>query len=87
MELAPNVAQEKKMRVVTIKHPPAAILDGERPDKSTIGQIHDVPAPLALRLMAAGWVRSDTRSRVRRHRDESSQFNRRETADRRSTEG
>jgi hypothetical protein len=69
--------------VVTIKHPPAAI-EGIRSDNSTIGTIYDLPPQLAMLMIAAGWVRSDTRSRVRRHRDAAPAFNRRQTVDRRS---
>lgn len=83
MELALNLAQEKIVRVVTIKHPPAA-LEGSAADHLTIGKIYDVPAPLAIRMMAAGWVRSDTRSRIRRYSEQAPGFDRRKTADRRS---
>jgi hypothetical protein len=68
---------------VTIKHPPAAI-EGLPPDNSTLGKIHDLPAHLAILLIAAGWVRGDTRSRIRRHRDQTTSFNRRQRVDRRS---
>jgi hypothetical protein len=71
------------MRVVTIKHPPAAI-EGSRSDNSPIGTIYDLPAQLAMLMIAAGWVRSDTRSRVRRHRASSPSFDRRQKVDRRS---
>ena len=70
------------MRVVTIKHPPPAI-EGLPPDKST-GKIYDLPPQLAILMIAAGWVRSDTRTRVRRHDDDIPRFNRRQTLDRRS---
>jgi hypothetical protein len=83
MELALTLAQEKIVRVVTIKHPPAA-LDGNTADNSAIGKIYDVPAPLAIRMMAAGWVRSDTRSRIRRYSEQTPGFDRRKTIDRRS---
>jgi hypothetical protein len=68
---------------VTIKHPPPAI-EGLTPDNSMIGQIYDLPPQLAILMIAAGWVRSDTRSLVRRHRNREPSFNRRQTADRRS---
>jgi len=68
---------------VTIKHPPAA-LEGIPPDNSTIGTMYDLPPQLAILMIATGWVRSDTRSRIRRHRDQPSALNRRERVDRRS---
>jgi hypothetical protein len=71
------------MRVVTIKHPPPAI-DGSTPDDLAVGQILEVSPQLAILMIAAGWVRSETRSRVRRQRDWFPRFNRRETIDRRS---
>ena len=49
-----------------------------------IGTMYDLPAQLAILMIAAGWVRSDTRSRVRRHRDQPPACNRREHIDRRS---
>jgi hypothetical protein len=69
---------------VTIKHPPPAIEDSPS-DNSTIGRLYDLPPQLAMLMIAAGWVRSDTRSRVRRHHEVPFQFNRRERVDRRST--
>ena len=71
------------VRVVTIKHPPPAI-EGLTPDKSMIGKLYDLPPQLAILMIAAGWVRSETRSLVRRHRDRTPPFNRRQTVDRRS---
>jgi hypothetical protein len=68
---------------VTIKHPPAGI-EEVSPDNSTIGKTYDLPAQLAILMIAAGWVRSDTRSRVRRHLDQPPTCNRREHVDRRS---
>jgi hypothetical protein len=68
---------------VTIKHPPDAI-DGLPPDNSVIGKILDLPPNLAILMIAAGWMRSDTRSVSRRHADEARAFNRRQTIDRRS---
>jgi hypothetical protein len=68
---------------VTIKHPPAAI-EEVAPDNSMIGKTYDLPAQLAILMIAAGWVRSDTRSRVRRHHEKAPAFNRREHVDRRS---
>jgi hypothetical protein len=81
--LLPSSPKRRIVRVVTIKHPPDAI-EGMRSDNSTIGTIYDLPPQLAILMIAAGWVRSDTRSRVRRHRDLSPSFNRREHVDRRS---
>ena len=71
------------VRVVTIKHPPAAI-DGITPDNSAIGRKFDLPPQLAILMIAAGWVRADTRSLVRRHNDHDASINRRQTIDRRS---
>ena len=71
------------MRVVTIKHPPDAI-EGLPPDNSMLGQIHDLPPQLAILMIAAGWMRNDTRSQIRRNDDQEPRFNRRQTADRRS---
>jgi hypothetical protein len=68
---------------VTIKHPPDAI-EGVPSDNSAIGQVHDLPPQLAMLMIAAGWVRSDTRSRMRRNRDLSPAVNRRQNGDRRS---
>jgi hypothetical protein len=70
---------------VTIKHPPAAI-DGIQSDDSAIGKTYDLPPQLAILMIAAGWVRTDTRSLVRRHRDQDPFINRRRTDDRRSME-
>jgi len=70
---------------VTIKHPPAAI-DGIPPDNSMVGQIYDLHPHLAIPMIAAGWVRSDTRSLVRRHHDQTPSFNHRQKTDRRSAE-
>jgi hypothetical protein len=68
---------------VTIKHPPDAI-EGLPPDNSMIGKILDLPPQLALLMIAAGWMRSDTRSEIRRTQDQTPPFNRRQTLDRRS---
>jgi hypothetical protein len=74
------------MRVVTIKHPLATI-DGSTLDNFTVGQVLDVSPQLAILMMAAGWVRTETRSRIRRHSESSPEFNRRDTVDRRSADG
>jgi hypothetical protein len=70
---------------VTIKHPPDAV-EGLSSDNSTLGQVHDLPPHLAILMIAAGWMRSDTRSQIRRNQDQMPAFNRRQTADRRSSE-
>ena len=70
------------VRVVTIKHPPPAI-EGIQPDKST-GKIYDLQPHLAILMIAAGWMRNDTRTRARRHSDDIPPFNRRQIIDRRS---
>lgn len=51
-----------------------------------LGKLYDLPPQLAMLMIAAGWARSDTRSRVRRHDDQPRNFNRREGVDRRSIE-
>jgi len=83
MELARPFSQEKNVRVVTIKHPPD-VIEGLPADNSMIGRIHDLPPPIAILMIAAGWVRSDTRSLIRRNHDQEPRFNRRQTTDRRS---
>jgi hypothetical protein len=80
--LLPSARKSPNVRVVTIKHPPPAI-EGIPPDKST-GKIYDLPPQLAILMIAAGWVRNDTRSTVRRHTDDIPSFNRRQMVDRRS---
>ena len=70
------------MRVVTIKHPPPAI-EGLPPDNST-GKIYNLQPQLAILMIAAGWMRNDTRTRERRHGDDIAPFNRRQMIDRRS---
>jgi hypothetical protein len=67
---------------VTIKHPPAAV-EGITSD-NFIGKIYDLPPHLAILMIAAGWVRSESRARERRQEDLSPDIDRRETSDRRS---
>jgi hypothetical protein len=67
---------------VTIKHPPASV-EGFTSDNA-VGKVYDVSPQLAMLMIAAGWVRSETRSRVRRHRDVSTGIDRRQLPDRRS---
>jgi hypothetical protein len=81
--LLPRTHERTNVRVVTIKHPPAAT-DGIAPDNFAVGQVLDVSPQLAILMIAAGWVRSETRSRIRRQHETSSEFNRRETTDRRT---
>ncbi len=83
MELAQPSDQRLNVRVVTIKHPPD-VIDGPPQDNLMIGQIHDLSPQLAILMIAAGWMRNDTRSQTRRNRDLPPTSNRRETADRRS---
>lgn len=71
------------MRIVTIKHPPTEVV-GFTSDSMTVGKVYDVSPNLAMLMIAAGWVRTETRSRVRRHNDMSLGFNRRHIPDRRS---
>jgi len=73
------------VRVVTIKHPPAES-EGIVPDNNAIGQVVNVAPQVALLMIAAGWARGDTRSRVRRQHYHESVFDRRHSADRRSGE-
>ncbi len=83
MELAPHDCQEHNVRVVTIKHPPPAV-DGISVDNSIVGTVYDLPPQLAILMMAAGWVRSETRAHRRRERERETAPNRRRAADRRS---
>lgn len=71
------------VRVVTIKTPPVALEDAQ-PDSVTVGRVLEVPAKVGLLMIAAGWVRSETRSRIRRQHDGSAPLNRRSESDRRS---
>ena len=71
------------VRVVTIKHPPTDI-EGVPVDNSMVGRVYDVSPQLALLMMAAGWVRGETRSQVRRQREARTTINRRSRSDRRS---
>jgi len=71
------------VRVVTIRHPPSAI-EGITSDHSVVGTVYDLPAHLAMLMIAVGWVRSDTRSRHRRRQPEPTpSFDRRREVDRR----
>jgi NADH:ubiquinone oxidoreductase subunit B-like Fe-S oxidoreductase len=71
------------VRVVTIKHPPTAV-EGFQHDNSMIGKVYDLSPQLAILMIAAGWVRSDTRTRMRRNHDQLPSSNRRHNLDRRS---
>ena len=80
-----RIARKRQIvRVVTIKHPPDAI-EGSPPDNAAIGQVHELPPQLAILMIAAGWVRSDTRASGRRHEDAFPPDDRRRGADRRSS--
>jgi hypothetical protein len=68
---------------VTIKHPPPA-LEGITSDNFAVGQILDISPQVAILMIAAGWVRGETRSQIRRQNDHSAPSNRREVVDRRS---
>jgi hypothetical protein len=68
---------------VTIKNPPVAVEEAQA-GSARIGEVIDVPPGIGLLMIAAGWVRSETRSRIRRERDSSPGFNRRGEVDRRS---
>ncbi len=75
--------KSRNVRVVTIKHPPLAV-EGITSDKSMLGQIYDLPAQVAILMMAAGWVRGESRTCGRRQQDVSIVHNRRQATDRRS---
>jgi hypothetical protein len=81
--LLPRTDERTNVRVVTIKHPPPAA-EGIASDNFEVGTVLDVSPQLAILMIAAGWVRSETRSQIRRHGESSAEFNRRETADRRT---
>ena len=72
------------MRVVTIKHPPIDIEGVTVDNNSMVGCVYDVSPQLAMLMMAAGWVRSETRSQVRRQHEARTSNNRRSRTDRRS---
>ncbi len=74
------------VRVVTIKRPPSAV-DGVTQDNFQLGEVFDVSPHLAILLTAAGWVRGETRTRLRRADPSnvlSSTGERRHTLDRRN---
>jgi hypothetical protein len=71
------------VRVVTIKHPPLAVEDTTS-DKPKLGKVYDLPAQVAILMMAAGWVRGESRVHGRREQDVSIVHNRRQATDRRS---
>ena len=81
--MLPLVSRDDEVRVVTIKHPPPA-LEGLPPDNAGIGKVYEVSPQLAMLMIAAGWMRSDTRSLMRRQQDSTPEGNRRQNADRRS---
>jgi hypothetical protein len=71
------------VRVVTIKHPPAAI-EGITPDNSAVGRVYDLTPQLGILMIAAGWARSEKRKQHRRENDVRPPINRRRENDRRS---
>jgi hypothetical protein len=71
------------VRVVTIKHPPAAI-EGPVRDNAALGQVVELSPHVAMLMIAAGWVRGETRSQIRRRGEHPLDFNRRHGSDRRS---
>jgi hypothetical protein len=83
--LLPTGIRGTDVRVVTIKHP-QQVLEGLPTDSFVIGQVHDVSPRLAILMMAAGWVRTETRTIMRRHRDLDPGLNRRQVGDRRSAD-
>ena len=83
MDLADESHERRIVRVVTIKHPPQA-LEGMVADNSAIGKILDLPPHVAMLMIAAGWVRSETRSLLRRQEGSTLPFDRRDRSDRRS---
>ena len=70
------------MRIVTIRNPQAAVVEGV-PDNPP-GSVYDVTAQVAILMIAAGWARSETRSRDRRQFEQETSLNRRHRPDRRS---
>jgi hypothetical protein len=68
---------------VTIKNPPAA-LEGLVPDNLAVGKILDVSPHLAILMIAAGWVRGESRTWDRRQHETFPGLNRREVVERRS---
>ena len=79
-----TISRESRIvRVVTIKHPPLAV-EGIPSDKSMLGKTYDLPAQVAILMMAAGWVRGESRTHGRRQQDVSNVHNRRQATDRRS---
>jgi hypothetical protein len=81
--LLPSSLESAIVRVVTIKHPPAAI-EGITPDNSALGRVYDLPPQLGILMIAAGWARSETRKQRRRENDLRPPINRRREDDRRS---
>lgn len=75
--------QERFVRVVTIKNPPVAVEEPQA-DKVGVGRIIEVPPNVGILMIAAGWVRSETRSGSRRQQEASPNYNRRQVSDRRS---
>ena len=75
--------KSKYVRVVTIKHPPTA-LDGPPSDNPVVGKVYDVSPHLAILMIAAGWMRGETRNCERRHEHVPANRDRREVNDRRS---
>jgi len=71
------------VRVVTIKHPPIDI-EGVTVDNSMMGRVYELSPQLAMLMIAAGWVRSETRSHARRQHEACTSVNRRSRSDRRS---
>jgi len=84
MELAARHQKSPFVRVVTIKHPPPA-LDGPPTDNlSAVGTVYDVSPQVGILLIAAGWMRGETRTSERRDQDSPAGVNRRQISDRRS---
>jgi hypothetical protein len=74
------------MRVVTTKCPPIAMDDVNR-GGFHIGRVYEVSANLAMRLIAAGWMRGETRGGARREtRSRPPERDRRQLAERRSAD-
>jgi hypothetical protein len=83
-QLAHASSEEQSVRIVTIKRPPLAF-DGVTQDNFHLGDVYEVSPHLGILLTAAGWVRSETRTHLRREgaASQSQEQDRRRLADRR----
>ena len=82
MELARDSQRAPIVRIVTIRNPQVVLAEGAFDNLA--GRVCDVKPNVAMLMIAAGWARSDTRSRVRRQAERNAAVNRRQRPDRRS---